>query len=140
MSGTLYLDPFGMPVLTFEDPASPPPAESAPVEYTAPPTPAELWNFLGWGGTPDTEQTAQAQAHLNRTTALVRSHTRGRGFFAQHCAPDLFQVILSAAARSVNNPTDATRVQAGQFSETPGSTQWLLSETITLNGHRRRAC
>jgi hypothetical protein len=55
-------------------------------------------------------------------------------------APELRSVILSAAARSLSNPTQARRIEIGSYSELPGSlASFSLLETLTLNRYRKRA-
>jgi hypothetical protein len=75
----------------------------------------------------------------------ARAYTRGRGFEkgSQNvwtCEEDLAAVIVPAAARSLNNPTQDRRIEAGSFSSVPGSFPgWSLAELGILNAYRRRA-
>lgn len=102
------------------------------------PIPSDLARFLAWPPF-DLEQEAQAEAHLIRAERLVRTYTRRRGFIGPSMAPELAEVILSTAARTMNNPTSDSRVQAGQFSSLPGQPDFTLQERLTLNTWRRRA-
>jgi hypothetical protein len=107
--------------------------------YVAQPTAGELLSaFLGWPA-PDADQEVSAEAHLSRAVSLVRSYTRGKGFIGDLMAPPLAQVVPSAAARSLNNPTSDARVTAGTYSASPGQPDWTLTERLTLDGYRRRA-
>jgi hypothetical protein len=105
------------------------------------PTATDLLAFLGWE--PDAQITVQAEAHLKAVTAQVRGYTRGVGFgeagsgFADE---DVCAVVVSAAARSLSNPTQDRRAEAGSFNSAPGSlASFSLLETLVLDGYRRRA-
>ncbi len=81
-----------------------------------------------------------AQAHLDRARLVVLAYTRWRGRLGDHLAPEIAAVILSLAGRSLSNPTNAKRIEAGQFNEMPGPDGLLLHEILTLDNWRRRAC
>ena len=105
--------------------------------YVPAPTADALFRFLGWPP-PEVEQALAAQAHLNRAVALVGAYTRGRGFIGLHLAGPLAEVVLSTAGRTMNNPTSDSRVQAGQYTASPGQPDWTLQERLILDGYRRR--
>ena len=86
----------------------------------------------------DEEQQEAAQAHLDRATTLTMAYTRGRGFLQGWMAPALRAVVLSLAARSLNNPTSDARVTAGQYSSSPGQPEFTLIDRLTLDNWRRR--
>ena len=49
-------------------------------------------------------------------------------------------VIVGAAARSLSNPTQDRRVEAGSFNSVPGSfAGWSLNELAVLRRYRRVA-
>jgi len=107
------------------------------------PTPADLAVFLGWGPF-DTELAEQAAAHLERARLTVKAFTRGRGFSTElspsdQVAPDIAQVILTLAGRSLNNPTSAVRTESGAFSSVPGIGELSLGDRLTLANYRRTA-
>jgi hypothetical protein len=110
---------------------------------------------LAWAGLPqnDVALSARADKHALTVAHMVWAYTGGRGFEAPGgqlsidtnpqvvtIAPEIRSVILSATARSLGNPTQARRIEAGSYSELPGSlASWSLLETLTLNKYRRRA-
>lgn len=108
-----------------------------PADFVPVPSPADLARYLCWPPF-DEEQQASAQAHIARALMMIRAYTRGRGWYGEHVAKPLAQVVLSVAGRSLNNPTAAVRISAGAFSETPGPDGWLLHERLVLDGFRRR--
>ena len=76
----------------------------------------------------------QADAHVKAVAHQAWAYTTGRGFAAPGgqsaidtnpgivtVAPEIRTVILSAAARSLSNPTQARRIEAGTYNELPGS-------------------
>jgi hypothetical protein len=112
--------------------------------FTVPlPVAGDLLTFMGWS--PDAVVTAQATAHLNTAALAARTYTRGRGFVKDAdnswtLEEDIAAVIVSAAARSLNNPTQDKRIEAGSFNSVPGSfAGWSLAELGILHAYRRRA-
>ena len=102
------------------------------------PTATDVNAYLG--GAP--EEADLVSAHLASVTALARSYTRGVGFSEDGagCEPDLAAVIVSATARSVNNPTKTTRMELASYSEVPAPFNgWTLIELAALHTYRRRA-
>jgi hypothetical protein len=95
--------------------------------------------FLGWPT--DAAINAQATQHVGMVTAAVRAYTRGRGFAITGQVPEeLAAVIVSATARSLSNPAQSRRIEAGSLTETPGSlASFSVLECLVLNGFRRRA-
>jgi hypothetical protein len=85
------------------------------------PTGADVLAFLGWDA--DTALSAQADAHVMLVAAMAKSYVRGIGFHATlgECEADLSAVIVSAAARSLTNPGQARRIEAGSFNMMPGT-------------------
>lgn len=106
------------------------------------PTAEDLCHWLRWPHL-DGDQAVEAQQHIETATTLVRAYVRGRGFMeidgVQHVDQALRSVILSAAGRSLSNPTSASRIEAGSYSESPGAPGWSLMERVILDGFRRRA-
>jgi hypothetical protein len=116
------------------------------------PSAIDLLTFAGWP-TNDPSLAAQADAHLKWAAHAVWAYSSGRAFNAGGnevmidsqpgtvtVRPDVVGVILGAAARSLSNPTQARRVEAGSYSELPGSlTSFSLLEQQVLNRYRRRA-
>ena len=106
------------------------------------PTGADVLVFLGWPA--DTAMSAQANAHVVLVTAMAREYTRGVGFGVapndDECEESIRAVIISAAARSLTNPSQSRRVEAGSFNSVPGVfSGWNLAEVLCLNAYRRRA-
>lgn len=106
--------------------------------YASAPTPADLEVWLGWGPFDD-ELAFQAQAHLDRARRVVKAYTRGRGFLGEQVAEDIAEVIKSVAGRSMANPTDAVRIEAGKFNSMPALGQLSLADRLTLDEYRRKA-
>lgn len=104
------------------------------------PTPSDLLGFLGWAESP--RATSQALAHLKSVTATARAYTRGRGFDISDpsvCADDIAQVIISASARSLPNPGQFYRIEAGSMNATPNRFEgFTLAEQAVLNNYRVR--
>lgn len=140
--GELYVgdlpDP-GTPPAPATPPASTTPTWTPePVYPVGKPSPDDLFRFLGWPP-PDLEQALAAQAHLDRAATLVSAYTRRRGFIGNGMLnAEIAQVIVSTAARTMNNPTSDSRVTAGQYAATPGQPDWTLTERLVLDGFRRR--
>lgn len=118
------------------------------------PTAADV---LAWAGLPvdDVRLASQATQHIRTIAAAVYAYTRGVGFSIPgsntaetldmtpgiaDVAPSVRAVVMSAASRSLVNPTQSRRLEAGSYSELPGSAaSFSLIETQMLNGLRRRA-
>lgn len=116
------------------------------MEMREPPTGAEVLAHLGWPGDQDEGQLlAQADQHASQIALIARSYTRGRGWRLDEyqtltCAEDIAAVIVNATARSLSNPEQSRRVEAGSFSSLPGNAgSWSLLEALALNAYRRRA-
>jgi len=146
MSLDVYLDGEGNPYIADVTlpPVDPPPVVPGPpptpqdLGYLSPPSPVDLQRYLGWPLL-DEEQQEAAQAHLDRATTLTMAYTRGRGFLQGWMAPALRAVVLSLAARSLTNPTSASRTSAGQWASSPGLPEFTLIDRLTLDNWRRRA-
>lgn len=143
---SIEVDPDGFPVITVSDPLPviPPPVVSIPpAVYVPPPSPADLHAFLGWPApnplSLDTERDSTAQAHLDRALLVVLAYTRQRGRYGGHLTEDLAQIVLSVAARSMNNPTGDSQITAGAYTARPGQPDFLLHELLVLQNYRRRA-
>ena len=112
-------------------------------QQVALPTADDVLGFLGW--TSDSETESQAAVHVEHATRAARGYTRGRGFEKDQSnvwtvAEDIAAVIVSAAARSLNNPTSDVRVEAGQYNAVPGSfASFSLIEDIVLKRYRKTA-
>lgn len=111
----------------------------------SPPSALDVLAYMGWPQN-DPPLAAQAETHRVAVWRQIVAYTRGRGMTAQgYPTPitvpeDMASVLLSATARSLANPTQTRRVEAGSFSELPGSlASFSLLETLTLNKYRRRA-
>lgn len=101
-------------------------------------SPAAVYDYLGT----ETPSVVQVAAHLDAVTLAVHAYTRGNGFdpLNGEPGPDLAAVIVSAASRSVSNPTHTDGQTIGGVTERPGAfTGWTLPELAVLNGYRRRA-
>ncbi|GAB2917294.1 hypothetical protein GCM10027047_13850 [Rhodococcus aerolatus] len=104
------------------------------------PTGADVLAYLGWPSAP--ELIAQADQHVETVKMLALAHTRGRGLVDVFGACDdaFGAVILSAAARSLSNPSHARRIEAGSYNEVGGVfSGWTLVERVVLDGLRRTA-
>lgn len=100
--------------------------------------PSDVHAFLG--GDASRYPAAMVQEHVDVVTGFVASYTRDNGFMDGEPNPALMKVIISAAARSVANPTLDKQHSVGQFSETPGSFYgFTLPELAVLNRYRARA-
>ncbi len=103
------------------------------------PTGQTVISFLGWPSDPSL--ITQADQHAEHVAALAHAYTRGKGFSDDGATaePALCKVIVSATARSLSNPSQARRTEAGAFSELPGSlASFSLLETIALDRYRVR--
>ncbi len=104
--------------------------------HRATPTPQEVAAFLQWDPATDS---ARITPHLAAVTAFTRSYTRGRGFTDTTCAEEIWATIVTATARSVSNPDQATRKEIGGWSEVPAKFEgFTIAEQLALNEHRRR--
>lgn len=70
----------------------------------------------------------------------VHGYTRGRGFTAELEPSDgIRAVIISAAARSLSNPTGMERYRLDATDYRPGIyAGWTLPELAILHGYRKR--
>lgn len=95
-----------------------------------------LQAFLGEQVSP-----TQAEAHLRNATLMVKAYTRDEGFDdSGQPSEDLQAVIISAAARSIKNPTHVRQEGIGPFSQSPGTLYgWTLAELAILHRYRKRA-
>lgn len=100
---------------------------------------ADVLAFLGKnaGGLSGPPAEDQINAHIGSVAMMVYSYTRGRGFTEEGPRPDIRQVIISATARSVDNPTHMIKATVGQVAYTPGQFEgFTLPELKVLNGYR----
>lgn len=105
--------------------------------YVTLPTPAELLTHLGWSSS--ARNSSLATAHLEHVTELARAYTRGRGFDGDKVEASIRAVIIGAAARSVSNPSNAYRIEAGSVVATPARLEgFTLAEQTALNRFRVR--
>lgn len=84
---------------------------------------------------------ASVEAHVAQVGAMVQEYTRGQGFDKENVPVEgIRQVIISATARSVANPTHVVNQRAGTQSWTPGQFQgFTLPELRVLNRYRQLA-
>ena len=138
MGGTVPADtPEDTLVVFVEGVGAPPPPPDAVVQYVPAPTPQQVAEFLGWVAVMDAEQETQVMAAINAARAACYSYTRGVGFDTSgRSDARIANVMLALAARMANNPTAAQRLQAGNFTETPGPVGFLLHEMLTLREFR----
>ncbi|GAB2497152.1 hypothetical protein GCM10027063_40440 [Promicromonospora xylanilytica] len=88
--------------------------------------------------TDDPDLIALAGQHVTVMEALVRAHTRGKGFTPEGAPyPDVEAVIIAATARLIANP-EQTDNYAGGAGVRGGFVGFSLPELITLNTYRRR--
>ncbi len=114
------------------------PGGGPPGPGTSTPLAKRLAAFLGAPNDPDI--IALATIHLPIVQTFVKSYTRERGFWADLPNEDLTTVIITAGARLVVNPEQATRIQIGDTSETPAVFNgFTLAELAVLNRYRRRS-
>lgn len=109
----------------------------APVEI---PTGASLCAHLNWPAD-DPETLALCERHVAHVLALVHSRCRGRGFSLKVNPPviaaDLAEVVLSAASRSVADPTGARRIEVGSVVTSPTPfVGFTLAEQDVLRRYR----
>jgi len=104
-------------------------------------TAADVSAFLGSPGNAGIE--ALAEAHLPIIEQLARGYTRGKGFTDDGAEDDVAAVIVSAAARSVANPTRiASSIVGGIQTQYGGSgtfTGWTILERAVLDRYRKKA-
>ncbi|WP_222617799.1 hypothetical protein [Dermacoccus sp. PAMC28757] len=101
------------------------------------PTGADLLSFLGWSAS--ARNVALAGEHVEHVTELAQAYTRGRGFEGELVDAAIARVIVGAAARSVSNPANAYRLEAGTVTATPARFEgWTLAEQTVLNRYRVR--
>lgn len=98
----------------------------------------QVADYLGRGD--DAALLSLAGQHVEIVTAFVSAYTRGRGFTDGVPADDLVAVIVTSAARLVQNPTLTTSETVGGFSQRPGVLDgWTLPELAVLHRYRRRS-
>lgn len=113
-------------------------------EPTGPdPLPVKVCKFLGLA--PEGEPLALAEQHTRVVATFVRNYVRGNGFRAGDVvlqlptSYDLEDVIVSAAARYVVNPSQAARQNIGDQGITYASLEgFTLAEKAVLHRYRRR--
>lgn len=103
--------------------------------------PIDVAKFLGRGD--DEECIALAGVHLPVVATFVEAYTRGQGFdlVGINSIPNRMvrSVIITATSRTVGNPEQVKRYQAGDYSETPATLEgFTLPELAVLNLYRRR--
>lgn len=104
---------------------------------TGTPLPVKVCRFLGL--TPEGDALALAEQHTRVVTTFVHGYTRGRGFTGRVPNMDLEDVIISATARYVVNPQQATRQQIGDQSILYATLEgFTLAEKAVLHRYRRR--
>lgn len=110
-----------------------------PLARVALPTGSDVLAYLGWAA--DSGVLAQADQHTANVVLVAKSYVRGRGFeITGQVADDIAAVIVSAAARSLSNPAQDRRIEAGSFNSAPGSfASWSLAEAAVLHEYRQRA-
>lgn len=101
-------------------------------------------DVLAYGGLPadDVELAALAATHVEYWRALAVHHTRGHGFAPDasesFCDAAIRQVLISAALRSMMNPANARRIEAGTWNTAPANEGLSLAERLTLDRLRVR--
>lgn len=97
-----------------------------------------LARLLGKDETSD-QVLAELDEYSDIVTAFVHGYTRGRGFEGERPAKPLETVIVSAAARLVDNPSHAKRQSAGMFSVSMTTLDgFTLPELAVLHRYRKR--
>lgn len=112
--------------------------EGEPLQAVLAPTGADLAKHLGWPSD-DSETLALCARHVTHVLALVHSRCRGRGFSPTggQMAADLAEVVYSAAARSVADPTGARRIEVGSVVTSPSPfVGFTLAEQDVLRRYR----
>lgn len=96
---------------------------------------ARVVEFLGTG------DTGQAIAHTDATVSFVKAYTRGVGFqLGEYPNPELESVIVTAAARSMSNPSNVQQQTSGPFTVTHFNVGgFTLTERAVLDRYRVRA-
>ena len=95
-----------------------------------------------WAGHSDPATLTQADQHAASVALTARAYTRRRGFSEDgtQAEDDICPVIVSAAARSLNNPAQDRSVEAGGFRSQSGYfAGWTLAELAVLHNYRRRS-
>lgn len=115
--------------------------EGPPLAVVPVPSGELLADHLGWP-TDDAEVMTLCSRHVQHVLRLVHSQTRGRGFSVgtdPQMAADLAEVVISAAARSVADPTQARRVEVGTVVTSPTPfARFTLAEQAVINRYRVR--
>lgn len=104
------------------------------------PSGADVLTYLGWPSNEDLA--AQADQHVALVAAMASNYTRNRGIdvVTGACSWALRAVVLAAAARSLSNPSQSRRIEAGSYSELPAAfSGWTLVERAVLDGYRKTA-
>lgn len=112
---------------------------TAPLPISAP-SGSDVLTYLGWPSNADLA--AQADQHVQLVVALASNYTRQRGInvVTGQCDWAVRAVVLAASARSLSNPSQSRRIEAGSYSELPASfAGWTLVERVVLDGYRRTA-
>ena len=112
-----------------------PEPEPDPAESTLVP---DVLEFLGLPNNPD--MVKLAKQHTRIVTTFVRNYVRGNGFSVDGIPnPDIHDVIITATARYLPNPTQASRQSLGNQSIGYASIDgFTLAEKSVLNRYRRR--
>lgn len=97
----------------------------------------DVLEFLGLPDNPD--MTRLATQHVRIVTTFVRNYTRGNGFDAEGIPnADLHDVIITATARYLPNPQQATRQSLGNQSIGYATIEgFTLTEKAVLNRYRK---
>ena len=102
------------------------------------PTVKRLARYLGRDETSD-KVLADLTEYAEIVTAFVHGYTRGRGFVGDLPDVPLEIVIVSAAARLVDNPSHMKRQSAGMFSVAMTTLDgFTLPELAVLHRYRKR--
>ena len=101
-------------------------------------------DVLAYGNLPadDAELAALAATHVTYWRAMAEHHTRGHGFSdtapETFCEPVVRQLLISASLRSMLNPANSKRVEAGGWNTAPSDAGWSLAERLVLDRLRIR--
>lgn len=94
--------------------------------------------FAGRPG--DARAELQARAHLPIVVEFIKGYCRDRGWVGYVPPVPVRAVIVSAAARLLNNPEQVTSYQSADYSERPAVLNgYTLPEQGVLHNYRRRA-
>lgn len=98
-------------------------------------------DVLRYAGLPDDDPELQALAatHVTYWATLAGQHVRDPEVAeASFFDPVIAQVVTSAAARSMSNPTNLRRMEAGTWNAAPATEGWSLVERTALDRLRIR--